>query len=96
MAASKPRLILDTNLWISFLLTKDFAKLDVLLADGDAKLLFSQELLDEFLLVAQRPKFQKYFAPADLQNLLAAIQPKTELVAVTSTVSLCRDPKDNF
>ena len=47
-------------------------------------------------MVAQRPKFQKYFAPADLQKLLAAIQPEAEFVSVTSNVSLCRDPKDNF
>ena len=48
MAISKPRLILDTNLWISFLLTKNSTKLDTLLATAETKLLFSQELLSLF------------------------------------------------
>lgn len=96
MPAAKHRLILDTNLWISFLLTSNYARLDQLLAKDRATLLFSQELLNEFITVAQRPKFKKYFLPADLQALLAAIGPKAEIIAVTSSVSLCRDPKDNF
>lgn len=51
MAETKDRVIIDTNLWISFLLTKDFSKLDKLLANHSITLLFSQELLDEFIVV---------------------------------------------
>ncbi|WP_151088945.1 putative toxin-antitoxin system toxin component, PIN family [Hymenobacter baengnokdamensis] len=96
MPAEKHRLILDTNLWISFLLTSNYARLDRLLADAHASLLFSQELFSEFITVANRPKFKKYFSPADLQALLFAVRPKAEIIEVTSLVSLCRDPKDNF
>ena len=93
MPAEKHRLILDTNLWISFLLTKNYSRLDQLLASNRATLLFSQELLSEFIAVAQRPKFRKYFPATDLQVLLAAIRPKAEIITVTSAVSQCRDPK---
>ena len=51
----KDRLIIDTNLWISFLLTKDLSKLDNLFAGKSLILLFSQELIDEFIEVARRP-----------------------------------------
>ena len=92
----KHRIIVDTNLWVSFLLTKDLAKLDLLFSSNKLTLLFSQELLDEFVAVTQRPKFKKYFSLADLEDLLLQINTKAEFIAVTSTVAVCRDAKDNF
>jgi hypothetical protein len=96
MATTKDRVIVDTNLWISFLLARDFSALDQLFTDGSITLLFSQELLDEFIEVARRPKFKKYFSLNDLQDLLQHLSSRAEFVAVTSTVDACRDPKDNF
>ena len=92
----KHRIIVDANLWVCFLLTKDLAKLDLLFSSNKLTLLFSQELLDEFVAVAQRPKFKKYFSLADLEDLLLQINTKAEFIAVTSTVTVCRDAKDNF
>lgn len=54
------RIIIDTNLWIHFLLSKQFAFLDKLLVKK-VKLIFSEELLFEFLEVVNRPKLKKYF-----------------------------------
>lgn len=96
MPEIKHRVVVDTNLWISFLLTKDFVRLDQLLAADELTLVFSRELLDEFVAVAQRPKFKKYFSLADLTDLLTQINAKAEFVVVTSTIDVCRDPKDNF
>ncbi len=96
MPKRKPRVIIDTNLWISFLLTKNFSNLDKVFADQSLTLLFSQELLDEFIEVARRPKFKRYFSFADLQALLEQISLRAEFVTVTSEVTICRDPKDNF
>lgn len=90
------RVIIDTNLWISFLLTKDFTKLDQLLRNRTLVLLFSQELIDEFLEVARRPKFKKYFSFDDLDELLLSITKYAEFITVTSNISVCRDSKDNF
>ncbi|GHB69892.1 hypothetical protein GCM10007390_24390 [Persicitalea jodogahamensis] len=70
--------------------------MDPLFVDDRLILLFSQELLDEFVEVAQRPKFRKYFSDADLQELLIKIRIKAEFIVVTSSVNVCRDPKDNF
>lgn len=96
MARAKHRVVIDTNLWISFLLAKDFRKLDKMFADDRLVLLFSQELLDEFVEVARRPKFRKYFTLSDLQNLLLQVRTRAEFVNVTSDIILCRNPKDNF
>ena len=55
------RVILDTNLWISFLISKSQEELDGLLESGLVTLIFPRELLEEFLEVAARPKFSKFF-----------------------------------
>jgi len=90
------RIIIDTNLWISFLITRDFTKLDEIIFSRDAILIFSQELLEEFLEVAKRPKFRRFFSPSDIENLLETIDEYAEFVKVIAKVDVCRDPKDNF
>ncbi len=57
MPKLKERVIIDTNLWISFLITKEYSRLDTILSDKLVILLYSQQLIDEFIEVAQRPKF---------------------------------------
>ncbi len=42
------RVILDTNLWISFLISKELDEIDDLLEDGLIKLIFSKESIEEF------------------------------------------------
>jgi len=96
MPNAKHRLVVDTNLWVSLLLTKDFSKFDPILFGQRVTLLFSQELLDEFVKVARRPKFRRYFTVNDLQKLLTGIGQKAEFITVKSVVDSCRDPKDNF
>lgn len=94
---SKPkRIILDTNLWISFLITKNYSKLDDILFAKECVLVFSMELLDEFLEVARRPKFRRFFSPSDIEGLLETIQEYGDLVDVKTNVGICRDAKDNF
>ena len=95
-AKTKHKIIVDTNLWISFLLTSDYSKIDALLSIETIILLFSQELIDEFVDVAQRPKFRKYFSLDDLENLLLKVRAKAKFISVTSIIDSCRDPKDNF
>ncbi len=90
------KIILDTNLWISHLISERLIQLDALLANNQVKLIFSEQLLEEFVLVAQRSKFQKYFAAEDIQDLLAVFDTFGAMVEVKSEVDICRDPKDNF
>ena len=96
MPNPKNRIIIDTNLWISFLLTKDFSKFDAIIADSKILLVFSQELVEEIIEVTQRIKFKKYFKLADVVSLLAKINSRAIFVEVKNKVDICRDPKDNF
>ncbi len=90
------RIILDTNLWISFLITKNYDNLDDILFSGKAVLIFSSELLNEFISVAKRPKFKQFFSNADIEALISTIDEYAEFVSVHSKVKACRDAKDNF
>ena len=96
MSKAKDRVIIDTNLWISFLLSKDYTKLDKLFRQQNITLLFSKDLLEEFIEVARRPKFKKYFSISDLNDLLSEIYFRAEFIEVTSEVIFCRDSKDDF
>lgn len=96
MANKTVRIILDTNLWLSFLINKGHSKLTALLLTHKYELVFSQELMDEFIEVAARSKFKKYFRPSDLHELIRSIEPYATYVEVSSDVDLCRDRKDNF
>lgn len=90
------RVILDTNLWISYLISKRLSKIDELFEREDLVLLFSEELLEEFIEVASRPKFRKYFPAENVEELLSLFDEFGEMVEVTSELNLCRDQKDNF
>lgn len=96
MPKKKSRLVIDTNIWISFLLTKDFSLFDKIISNPNLILLFSSKLLEEFIEVAGRPKFKKYFSPSDLEELLFQMREHGEFINVTSFTEICRDPKDNF
>ena len=96
MLKRKSRIVIDTNIWISFLLTKDFSSFDKLVSNPNMILLFSDKLLEEFIEVARRPKFKKYFSQSDLEELLIQMRENGEFILVKSTTTICRDPKDNF
>jgi uncharacterized protein len=90
------RIIIDTNLWISFLITKDFIKLDEIIFSRQGILVFSQELLEEFLEVSGRPKFRRFFSSNDIEEILQTIGEYADYIKVQTQVDLCRDSKDNF
>tara|TARA_Y100000815_G_C13245349_1_gene463395 strand:+ start:194 stop:607 length:414 start_codon:yes stop_codon:yes gene_type:complete len=90
------RVILDTNLWISFLISNNFKAIDNLVKTGEITLIFSNELLEEFIDVVKRPKFKKFFSQKDIKALLELFDEYAELIEVSSDLDLCRDKKDNF
>jgi putative PIN family toxin of toxin-antitoxin system len=70
--------------------------LDEVLEVKGVQILFSKNLLDELSDVVIRPKFRKYFAVEQVEELLIKIRKYTKQIRVTSTITQCRDPKDNF
>jgi uncharacterized protein len=96
MPKRRHRVIIDTNLLISFLINRDYSKLDRILSHKQITLLYSQELIDEFIEVASRPKFKRYFSVGNIQDVVLQISTRADFIEVLSTVDICSDPKDNF
>jgi len=92
----KSKIIIDTNLWISFLLSKKIDFIDNLLSCKNVRLIFCHELLAELLEVSARPKLKKFFTTNDKKLIFNIIECYADYVVVTSNVDLCRDVKDNF
>jgi uncharacterized protein len=97
MPDNKPiKAIIDTNLWISFLIGKQLASLKSLLVEGTIQPVFSQQLIDEINIVTQKPKLKKYFPSEKVIDLIIFLQSIGLLVEIKSSVLLCRDAKDNY
>uniref|UniRef100_UPI00404B6605 putative toxin-antitoxin system toxin component, PIN family n=1 Tax=Flavobacterium sp. TaxID=239 RepID=UPI00404B6605 len=90
------KIILDTNLWISFLISKDLQQIDPLIEQKKVILIFSNELIEEFIDVVNRPKFVKYFSKSDIEKILRYFDQYGKLFEVKSDFKICRDEKDNF
>jgi putative PIN family toxin of toxin-antitoxin system len=56
----------------------------------------SENLLIEFIDVASRPKFSKYFSFEDIKELVVEISSRSLFIEVCSKIIQCRDPKDDF
>lgn len=96
MPRKKTKLILDTNFWISYLITDKFKYLDVTIFGNTVQLVFSEELIDEFITVSQREKFLKFFEKKDVEKLIELFSTFGILYKTRSKVTDCRDSKDNF
>ncbi len=92
----RKKVIIDTNLWISFLITHNFKEIDDLIFKKKIQLIFSKELIEEFITVVKRPKFKRFFNDSDIEKLLEFFDYYGKLIEVNTQVNECRDSKDNF
>ena|SRR6218665_1301969 len=90
----KVRVIIDANLWISFL--KHSSKLTEIIYSNRNALVYNHELLTEFLEATRRAKFRRYFTFDESEKLIEIIGKYGGFVEVTTKVEAYRDDKDNF
>ncbi|MGA9326296.1 MAG: putative toxin-antitoxin system toxin component, PIN family [Salegentibacter sp.] len=76
------KIILDTNLWSSFLISNDFVEIDKLVQEKEVTFLFSEESLKEFIEVVERPKFKKFFSRKDVEKLLGIFDQYAVLIKI--------------
>lgn len=96
MHTNKMRVIVDTNIWISSLIGRQLASLRDLLSYPCVELVMTERLMQEVLLVAQRPKFAKYFRSEDVEQLRHWMEQNMTNVPLGDIPSRCRDPKDDY
>lgn len=91
---AKLRCVVDTNVWVSALLSPPMMRLARTLA-ARHRLLFSVEQLREFKEVIERPRLARYMTGTHQRELVAGMAADGELVLVISSVRVCRDPDDD-
>jgi hypothetical protein len=90
------RVVIDTNLWVSFALNPLQSNVRTILLNQEIELLTSEEQVVELSEVLRRPKFKKWLGENDVVQFLRMFEAAVLPVKVTSKVTVCRDPKDNF
>jgi putative PIN family toxin of toxin-antitoxin system len=90
------KIIIDTNIWISSLLSvRLFQRIESILA-LDHILLFSERLINELERTVHKQKFQNNIDINIYNVIFQRIRQTAVFVDVQSVVEICRDPKDNF
>lgn len=91
------KIIIDTNLWISFMLGRKITMMRTLLTHSALEIYFCHELLDEFQDVSSRDKIRKYIHQEDLDKTLKLIHLYGKHTVIQSkSKSDIRDKKDLY
>ena len=88
--------ILDSNIWISYVITKRLDKLVTLIYSHQLTVLTCHPLISEIQEVLSRSKFKKYLKHSDIKELIAIHLKLCRLVDTDETTNQLTDPKDNF
>lgn len=90
------RCVFDTNVSVSALLLRDSTPRQALTyALSRGTILISEELAKELRDVLYRPRFDSYIPRERRDEFLKALLNQSELIEITESVRVCRDPKDD-
>jgi putative PIN family toxin of toxin-antitoxin system len=89
-------IVIDTNIWVSFLIGKKLSSLKDAIIHHKVEICFSDELFSEIFNVVRRPKISKYFPEKTVTELFTLINDNIRMVNPDCIITDCRDPKDNF
>jgi len=96
MPKNNIKTIIDTNLFVSFLIGKRLLGLKKLLTNSKVELIFAEQNIKELIIVTSRNKFRKYFPPNDVKDLVEFIRIIGKVYQIEKVQKICRDPKDDF
>ena len=90
------RVIIDTNLWVGFVIAGMEGSLRRVFEHPDIDVFSSVALRKEAFDIIQANRLRKYVRHGVLQKFLREFAQMTIEIEVKSTVFICRDVKDNF
>ena len=90
------KIVIDTNLWVSFLIGKKLSSLKNAILKGDIEVYFSDELYQEIIRVIEYPRLKKYISLDSFYELIHLFSGKIHFIKPDCTITDCRDAKDNF
>ncbi len=96
MPKNPVKVVIDSNLWVSFVFNQLKSPLRKIMNDEHIEIVTSEELSSELFEVLNRPKFSEKIKPETILTFQHYYNLFTLKIEVTSEVTACRDPKDNF
>ena len=92
------KVIIDTNLWISFLIGHQTQLVRRMLTDLRFDVYVCSRLIEEIRDVASRDKIRKYVSETDIDDLLGIINAFCQFATIETDVAptAIRDPKDLY
>lgn len=90
------KIVIDTNVWISFLLGKSFQNIFDLIENYNLTVYTSQEQIQEIIETIKKPKLSKYLESEDINNLIFLFNYNFKFVEISNNFKFLRDPKDDY
>jgi len=88
--------VIDTNIWISYLLSKKYHHLVKIILASKIKVVSCENLVYEFKDVLQRDKFKKYIRQKEIDEAVKIHLKLCSYLQVESKTDELSDKKDNF
>ena len=94
---NKPfKVIIDSNIWISFLIGKSLKDLQKYIDSQKVLIITCSEQILELADVFKRPKIKKYFTSEQVVEFFELLDESSMKVELKTKTNLCRDSKDNY
>ncbi len=90
------KVIVDTNIWISFLIGKNLKSLQEYIDSQKVLIVTCNEQIQELTEVFQKPKIKKYFTNEKIGECFELLDESSENIVLKTKTDLCRDLKDNY
>ena len=90
------KIIVDTNIWISFLIGKTLKGLQNYLDNKTVVIITCKEQIQELTLVFEKPKIKKYFTSEQIAEFFELLDESSVNIDLKTKTDICRDLKDNY
>lgn len=95
-ASKSFKVIVDTNIWISFLIGKNLKGLQEYIDSQAIIIVTCNEQIQELAEVFKKPKIKKYFTAEQIEFFFELLDESSVKVDLKTKTDICRDLKDNY
>jgi putative PIN family toxin of toxin-antitoxin system len=95
-ASKSYKVIIDSNIWISFLIGKSLKGLQNHLNSDDIIIATCDEQIQELVDVFKKPKIKKHLSQEQVDDFMELLVESSEKVKLKTKSNICRDSKDNY
>ncbi len=90
------RILIDTNIWISYLIGKTLAELKKVIENSKIEIVVTDVLFSELSSTFRKKHLTKYFKDEKFTNFWEFIRGLIVIIEVEEIPNICRDEDDNY